>query len=154
AKELEKLPFNPVTANGAVWLCCLAPGAASDYKSLVAMAQRAVQESPTPLGRAYCLNTLGAILYRAGRYQEALDSLKEGLAQQKSDGIPHDWVFLAMAHHRLGNAAEARRWLDKLRAYQPAANASSNDFWNGLEIPLFRQEVEELLSQPQRVSGK
>jgi WD40 repeat protein/serine/threonine protein kinase/tetratricopeptide (TPR) repeat protein len=30
-----------------------------------------------------------------------------------ADGNPLDWLFLAMAHHRLGHAVEARKWLDK-----------------------------------------
>ena len=35
----------------------------------------------------------------------------------RSGGDPYDWLFLAMARHRLGDAAEARRWLDRSLAW-------------------------------------
>jgi hypothetical protein len=45
-----------------------------------------------------------------------------------------------MAHHRLGHRAEARRWLDRLRQYQPSTDP--NRFWIELEIRLLRSEAE------------
>src|SRR5262245_13920490 len=67
--------------------------------------------------KPYFLNTLGAALYRAGRYDEAIRRLEEGIRLQGGESLPVDWAFLAMAHHRLGHRAEARRWLDRLRQY-------------------------------------
>jgi hypothetical protein len=57
--------------------------------------------------------------------------------------LPQDWVFLAMAHLRLGHRDEARRWLDRFRARQPVGDASR--FWDELEIRLLRSEAEAVV---------
>jgi hypothetical protein len=53
-------------------------------------------------------------LYRAGRFEAAIarchDSMK---AAPTWRGVPLNWLLVAMAHHRLGQAEEARPWLDK-----------------------------------------
>jgi tetratricopeptide (TPR) repeat protein len=143
AGALDKQTLRGWAANSTVWLFCLAPGAASDYQRLVDLAERAMQEAPTPEARATLLNTLGAILYRAGRDQEALRRFDERLNIVKAEDLdPTDWVFLALLNHRSGKAVEARRWLEKLRTYKPDVHATGYKFWNDLEIVLFRQEVE------------
>jgi tetratricopeptide (TPR) repeat protein len=132
-------------ANNAVWLFCLAPDAASDYRKLVDLMERAVQEIPTTEARGPFFNTFGAVLYRAGRDEEAMRRFDERLKAAKAESVgPHDWVFLALLNHRLGNAADARRWLEKLRVYKPVADATGDNFWNDLEIVLLRQEVERV----------
>src|SRR5262249_11079900 len=50
---------------------------------------------------------LGLALYRAGRFEEAIQRLVEG--QEEAMG----WPVLAMAHHRLGQKEKAREWLEK-----------------------------------------
>jgi serine/threonine protein kinase/WD40 repeat protein/tetratricopeptide (TPR) repeat protein len=147
AKELDQLPFDPMVANNTVWLFCLGPGAVTDYKGLVALAERAVKEHLNEQQRVIALNTLGVILYRAGRYQEAIDRLHERVKAGAAAGAPVDWVFLAMAHHRLGHKSEANRWLEKLRAHKVPDLRTSSDLWNDLEIPLFTREVEALLRE-------
>ena len=57
------------------------------------------------------LNTLGAVLYRAGRFEEAVRQLKRSVEVHGAGGTPYDALFLAMAHHQLGHADQARRWL-------------------------------------------
>jgi hypothetical protein len=52
-------------------------------------------------------------------------------------------VFLAMAHHQLGHDAEARRWLDQLRAHR--ANEDPDAYRNELEIRLLRREAEAVI---------
>jgi hypothetical protein len=86
-------------------------------------------------------------LFRAGRYQEAIDRLNERVAGVATPGVPLDWVFLAMAHHRLDHKEEASRWLDKFRAHKIPDLQTSTDLWNDLEIPLFAREVEALLRE-------
>ncbi|MHC5543722.1 hypothetical protein ACYOEI_36310, partial [Singulisphaera rosea] len=51
--------------------------------------------------------------------------------------------FLAMAHHRLGHHAEARRWLDTLAAYQPKEAAELS--WDDVEVRILRREAETLI---------
>jgi hypothetical protein len=68
------------------------------------------------------LNTLGAALHRAGRFQEAISRLEEGIRKRDGTSLPQDWAFLSMAHQRLGHRREARRWLDRLWTYRPSEN--------------------------------
>jgi tetratricopeptide (TPR) repeat protein len=56
---------------------------------------------------------LGAALYRAGRSQEAIETLKA--ANQSDQASPAVLTFLAMAHHRLGQREQARAVLARLR---------------------------------------
>jgi hypothetical protein len=48
-----------------------------------------------------------------------------------------------MAHHRLGHRAEALRWLDRLRQYQPSTDPAL--FWQDLEVRLLRSEAEAVI---------
>ena len=66
------------------------------------------------IGRATTLfrNTLGAALYRAGRFAEAAVELERNIAQNAST-IGYDWLFLAMCNQRLGQTASAQsHWLE------------------------------------------
>jgi hypothetical protein len=60
------------------------------------------------------LNTLGVAQYRAGLVPEALATLTRSYALNQGKE-PADLAFLAMAHQRLGQVAEARAMLDRLR---------------------------------------
>src|SRR5207253_3210707 len=97
----------PGTANDIAWACALAPDAVSDPAIPLHLAQRAVAKDRS----SNSLNTLAAVLYRAGRFEQAVRTLNQGIAMQKDGGTADDFVFLAMAHQRLGHRAEARRWL-------------------------------------------
>ena len=65
--------------------------------------------------------------FRAGRYERAVEHLRESL---KVGGgwaaAPVNYPVLAMAHHRLGHRDEARRWLEKahVRRDDPAVGSS------------------------------
>jgi len=74
------------------------------------------------------MTTLGGALYRAGRFEESIRRLEEGNRLRHGQSTPRDWAFLALAHHQLGHRAEARRWLESLRAYR--ANEAPDAFWN------------------------
>jgi tetratricopeptide (TPR) repeat protein len=92
----------------------------------------------------------GIVLYRAGRFEEAIQRLNESIVAQNGDGVFQDWLFLAMAHHRLGHADEARKWLDKTIQWAEQADANKPGVeplaWNlRLELQLFRREAETLI---------
>jgi WD40 repeat protein/serine/threonine protein kinase/tetratricopeptide (TPR) repeat protein len=131
-----------LTANDVAWYCVLAPDAVADRAAPVRLAQSAVDGAPAAAKPVY-LNTLGAALYRAGRFQEAVSRLEEGIRGRGDESLPQDWVFLAMAHRQLGHDAEARGWLDRLRAYRP--NERPKYDWNELEIRLLRREAEAVI---------
>ena len=56
-------------------------------------------------------NALGGLLLRAGRIDEAIARVNEGIAAAKDVEIPSGWAYLALALARKGSLAEARRRL-------------------------------------------
>jgi hypothetical protein len=54
---------------------------------------------------------VGAVLFRAGRLEEALERFER--AQKASPRRARDWLFLAMIHRRLGHTSEAGRSLQQ-----------------------------------------
>jgi tetratricopeptide (TPR) repeat protein len=86
---------------------------------------------------------LGAALYRAGRFEEAIHRLDESHRARDDAGDPKAFAFLALTHHRLGHRDEARRWLDKLVTYRPREGADL--FWDEVEIRILRREAESLI---------
>jgi tetratricopeptide (TPR) repeat protein len=133
---------NPNAANNLAWSCALAPGSVAFHEVLVRLAEIAEQGFPVEQ-KHIVLNTLGAVLYRAGRFEDAIHRLEEGIRLRKGQSLPQDWVFLSMARGRLGHHNEARRWLDRFRSYQP--NADPNQFWEELEIRLLRTEADAVV---------
>src|SRR5207248_1341112 len=53
--------------------------------------------------------------YRAGRFEQALRTLEEATRFGEGWTNSEAWPLLAMTHHRLGHAEEARRWLERTR---------------------------------------
>jgi len=129
-------------ANSVAGSCVLGPDAVADREAPVHLAELAVNGSPANL-RPYILNTLGAALYRARRFEESIRRLEEGIRGRGGKSVPQDWVFLALAHHQLGHGAEARRWLDQFQTYK--ANEKPDAFWDELEIRLLHREAEAVI---------
>jgi WD40 repeat protein/serine/threonine protein kinase len=141
---------DPDRANDVAWTCILAPDAVADSLRPLRLAESAVSRQPK--NYAY-LNTLGAALYRAGKFEQAVNRLNEAIQTQEEEGTYADWLFLAMAHHRLGHAAEARQWLakavqevDKALVQRGASTRDDSLSWHQrLEMQLLRREAEALL---------
>src|SRR5262249_40572500 len=89
------------TANTVAWTCVLVPGAVADYKRVLRLAEKAVAGLP---GSWAHLGTLGSVLYRAGQLEAAVRRLEEACKLQGKGGTADEWLFLVMAHHRLGHA--------------------------------------------------
>jgi WD40 repeat protein/tetratricopeptide (TPR) repeat protein len=130
---------DPEKANGVAWCCSLAPDVLSDPEAPVRLAEIAVQGA-TGTGKSACLKTLGAALYRAGRFEDAIRRLEEGIQLREGASVPADWAFLALAHHRLGHRDPARRYLEQLRSRSPSTDP--DPFWDELEIRLLQNEAE------------
>jgi tetratricopeptide (TPR) repeat protein len=133
---------DPGVANNVAWFCLLGADAVGDRTVLVQLAELAVNGASEEDKHLF-LNTLGAALYLAGRLEEAIRRLEEGIRKRGGESVPQDWVFLALAHHQLRHRAEARRWLERLRGHHP--DEGPNAFWNELEIRLLRREAETVI---------
>src|SRR5262249_16825706 len=72
-----------------------------DVKAAGPLAERAVKLAPD---NAEFVNTLGAAYYRAGRYREAVETLRPNLDRQAGKYLAFDLYLLAMSHHRLNEA--------------------------------------------------
>jgi serine/threonine protein kinase/WD40 repeat protein len=96
---------DPAACNNLAWALLTAPEPFRDVKAAVPLAERAVKLAPK---NAVFVNTLGAAYYRAGRYREAADVLRPNLDRQADKYLAFELYFLAMSHHRLGEAPRAR----------------------------------------------
>jgi serine/threonine protein kinase/WD40 repeat protein len=141
----------PRVANEIAWACARGPGAVTDYSQVVHLAELAAGSTPSNTR----LNTLGAILYRAGRFEEAVRQLKRAVAVQGARGTSRDALFLAMAYHKLGNANEAQGWLRLGIADYPIAmrrpGASGDRPWTSrLELEILRREATAMIEPSHR----
>ena len=93
--------------------------------------------------RSVYLATLGVLLYRAGRFVEAIHRLEEAIAIEDAKSVPRSWAFFAMAHYQLGHGEEARRWRNHMadRKPNPDPKALRDDF----EIRLVQTEAEAVM---------
>jgi len=111
-----------------------------DFAPLVQRAQQALAKEPK---NARCRSVLGALLHRAGRHQEAIQELEAALPQAANADRAWHWLFLAMAHQRLGHTDEAKQWLTRA----DARLAELPQQWEWLELHLLRREADALLKK-------
>jgi WD40 repeat protein/tetratricopeptide (TPR) repeat protein len=136
---------DPDEAHWVTWSCVLAPDAVKDWDRLVKLAETADRASPQKY-------TLGASLYRAGRFAKAVDGLNEAIAAsaktqtgQPRSSPAYTWFFLAMSYQRLSQFQDARESLDKGRK-QMEQEIQAPVGWNRrLTLQLLRKEAETLL---------
>jgi tetratricopeptide (TPR) repeat protein len=131
-------------ALSAASVFALGPKGLDDYRVPTAWLESRLSAvpPPRPLIRHYFSNVLGGLLLRAGRPDDAIVRINEGIAAAKEVEIPADWAYLALAHARKGRLAEARQMLDRLRDWRPD---SSTTFWDLQEVTLLRSEAEALV---------
>jgi WD40 repeat protein/predicted Zn-dependent protease len=149
---------NAEVADLAAWVCVLGPDAVSEWKLPRQLAEKALAKGPKSGDPP---TTLGALLYRAGRFKEGVRRLAEAeLAFKEARGPSQSGVincrlFQAMTEYRLGHVVEARRRLDQaVKAIEQALpeNARAGEAsrsplpWNRrLTFQLLRHEAEALL---------
>lgn len=98
--------FPPIACE-LVRTCVLDPDPGADAADPVAYAELLVAADPRS---RYHLYLLGIAKYRAGQYEEAVGRLQESVKVNPAGLI--SYPVLAMAHHRLGQAAQARQALE------------------------------------------
>lgn len=137
--------------NQVAWTCAIGSDVIDDYRRVVKLTDRTMAGVDEPMH--HLQNTRGAVLYRAGRFEDAAKQLEEAVADHWKGGTPWDWFFLAMAHHRLGNTSDAQEWLDKAVAWMNEDHSQSSEDesrpelgWDQqLELEILRQEAESLV---------
>jgi hypothetical protein len=125
------------------WNVVRSPGHSRD-EYLHALKQIEVVIRLSPEDPAF-LTTRGVALYRAGRYQEAVEDLTRshiGHQAKFAGGHPADVAFLAMAKHRLRHQAEARQLFQDLRSL-----VTSEQWREDVEAKQFLSEAEASLSR-------
>jgi hypothetical protein len=99
---------------------------------------------------------VGAALYRGGQYDEALGAFENAAKAYRPRAW--DWCFRAMAHARLGQAAEARccvaeaaRWIDAAKGQDEDDLGGTRPAWGSWDepavSPLLLREAEALVRE-------
>jgi tetratricopeptide (TPR) repeat protein len=132
--------------------CTLAPDAVAEASLPGRLAEEELQGSAHDF---WSLTEQGALAYRAGRFQQAVDLFGHSLqADPKGGRAVLNWLWLALAEQRLGNSEEARRWLGKAQAwldqYAVGMPARADEelglhLHNWLEAHVLRREAEALI---------
>jgi tetratricopeptide (TPR) repeat protein len=141
-RRLENYEETSEKLNMASWEVASKPGAPPEnYRLALRQAERACELDPKE--QAY-VNALGVAKYRVGQYRKALTNLQKSLSmgtKERRAADFEDLAFLAMTYHQLGEAAQARAYLQRLRALgkqQPEVAANS-------EYISFLREAEMLI---------
>jgi serine/threonine-protein kinase len=145
----------------AVWLrsyhvaraCTLTPDAGAEPALPGRLAEK---ELRTAAKQFWSLTEQGALAYRAGRFQDAVPLFEESLKADSTSGRSVlNWLWLALANHRLGRTEEAHRWRLKAQAFLelyrdgPPVRAEVEielHFHNWLEAHVLRREAEALIA--------
>jgi Flp pilus assembly protein TadD len=119
----------------AAWVFTLGAKGLDDYGVPIAWMESRLSAVPAPsrVARHLCSNALGGLLLRAGRLDEAIVRIQEGITAAKDEELAIDWTYLALAHARRGKLAEARQAL--LREVRPDP---TDTFWDLQQVALLR----------------
>jgi tetratricopeptide (TPR) repeat protein len=135
-------PYHMVLNHFAWFLATCREVKFRDTAKAVELAKKATEQAPKVGGH---WNTLGVAHYRAGDWKAAVAGFDKSM-ELRAGGDAYDWLFLAMAHGKLGNRDEARKrydqavqWLEK-NAPMLAKSTKAAD-----ELRRFRAEAEEAL---------
>jgi WD40 repeat protein/tetratricopeptide (TPR) repeat protein len=102
---LEIEPEQPQACMELAWLRVMGPKAFRDSQAALPLAQRAVKLAPN---QAECLNTLGVVYYRLGRWDDAINTLHAAARSRPAGASGSDLLFLAMSYHKGGRPDVAR----------------------------------------------
>ena len=127
---------NPQLAVLIAWTGSVAPESGVDLGRLVQVLEKNEKNALKP-DYPY-LRALGSALYRSGKSAEAIKKLQEAVNIRKQP-TPSVWIFLAMAHHQLGQKDDAQKWLEKtavwleeMQSKNSEAEAKAGVSWKNL----------------------
>jgi hypothetical protein len=137
--------------------CVIAPEVPVDWAAMLDAVEGAMSRQSQP-GEACELSMLrGALLVRAGRTREAIAALGESARHQGLGGNAYDWLFLALARHRSGQAGDASDALARAGDWIAHADERARDdpyvisplpWYSRLELDQLRREAEGLIARP------
>jgi WD40 repeat protein/tetratricopeptide (TPR) repeat protein len=148
--------------NNVAWSAAFARSTPEDAERAIKLAGQAVAVSPQNYNY---LNTHGAVLYRGGRREQAIENLQEATKQRKrailqqdelAYGNALDLLFEAMAQFTPEKPEQARKtWntalqtIDDVKAAQQVENPerSLERVWERLEFEVLRREAEKLINR-------
>jgi eukaryotic-like serine/threonine-protein kinase len=129
--------------NNRAWQMALAPGVPRNQSRALALAQTALELAP---GQWSYRNTLGAVCYRTGNYEKAIEHLERSLKESNGEAAGFNLFFLAMSYHRLGDFLKARDCHTRALTWIVAKSADKTlpRAWEG-ELASIRAEADALL---------
>jgi tetratricopeptide (TPR) repeat protein len=145
-KAVDLEPKRARFCNDLARLYATGPAKVRDPPEAVVLAERAVKLQP---GEWSYHNTLGLAYYRAGRFRDAVAALEKSLRGGAGQSDALDLYFLALCHHRLGDAAHARDCFERARAWHQR-KASTLPKESAAELRRFQAEAEALLGEETR----
>jgi tetratricopeptide (TPR) repeat protein/tRNA A-37 threonylcarbamoyl transferase component Bud32 len=132
--------------------CTLASDAAGGAELPIDLIENELQGTAQQF---WSLTERAALAYRAGQFQAAAGFAEQSLhADPKPGRALVNWLWLALANHRLGKPEEARRWLGKAQKWldqfgdgmPPRAEEELGlHLHNWLEAQILRREAEALV---------
>jgi eukaryotic-like serine/threonine-protein kinase len=143
-QAVKIVPSCALAHNNLAWLLLTGPKELRDPAQAVIAAKKAAELNPK---QPIYVNTLGVALYYAGQYAEAIRALERSLREQKGQANAFDLFFLAMCHHRLGDAAKAKDCLERGKQWFRKRKANLSADWVE-ELTAFQAEAGALLAQP------
>ena len=120
-REQERLRASPDLAEDrypnwpAATTFALAADSGVDHALMIRLAEEAVAADRGP----WSLHVLALAHYRGGEPKLAIEAARQAMQDNTWPGHAVTWLILALAHHQLGNANEAKHWLEKAKRAIP-----------------------------------
>jgi uncharacterized protein HemY len=138
---LETAPDQPEVCMELAWIYVTGPNKSSDAPKALPLARRAVELAPDePL----CLNTLGVVYYRLGRWQEAAETLEASGRVNRDGPTAYDLFFLAMSYRQTGQQEKAKECYDRAVRWWRAQTRLP--LFEGAELRAIRAEADAVLA--------
>jgi Flp pilus assembly protein TadD len=146
ARAIELQPHNSLACNNLAWLLATGPLPLRDASNAMTLARRAADDTKIDdQEKSLYLNTLGVALFRAGKIDEAVQTLTKSLAMQPTDAQPFDLYFLCMCYVRLGQEKTARDYFNRAESLVNEHRSAMPQAWR-TELAQFADESTYLLN--------
>jgi tetratricopeptide (TPR) repeat protein len=143
AAQVCRTNQDPLLLESLVAICGYAPQALDDLEPIRQLAASVVKRRPKDAGSLF---NLGLILYRMGRFEEAVRQFEAAVKFAPELSIYRR--RLMMAKHRLGESSETRAFLKRTIREIDGMDPAKTYWFSLLKYELMRREAEQLLRLP------